>query len=97
MAEIELIFRLYQLLIELLDDERPELKDNWQLMSFNYQKIVIGYGDPHPSPQGGAQYSSICVVSWSYTDGAQLKFGEVRGAAGANPHSISLSQFWGRT
>ena len=81
-------------MIDLLDDERPELQNNWQLMSFNYQKIVIGYGDALPSAVGGsAQFSSICVVTWSYTDGAQLKFGEVKGQSAANPHSISLSQF----
>ena len=63
-------------------------------MSFNYQKIVIGYGDALPSAAGdSAQFSSICVVTWSYTEGAQLKFGEVKGQSAANPHSISLSQF----
>ena len=40
------VLQLYQLLLELVNDQRPELDGKWKLLEFNYKKIVIGYGAP---------------------------------------------------
>ena len=56
--------RLYQLLLELVEDERAELKGNWKLVSFNYQKIVISYGDATRRTDSNTMFSSIVVVTW---------------------------------
>ena len=80
-------------MIELLDDERRELKGNWKLISFNYQKLVISYGDIARQAESEILFSSIVVITWSYSEGAQLKFGEIRGISASNPHSIALLQF----
>ena len=33
------------------------------------------------------------VITWSPTEGAQIKFGEIGGFSAANPHAMALMQF----
>ena len=48
-----------------------------------------GYNSSGKPPQ----FSSIVVITWSPSDGAQIKFGEIGGGSAANPHSMALMQF----
>ena len=73
-----------------------ELFGRWKLLEFTYKKIVISYGDlcqTKSTTQKAPQFSSIVQVTWSSSDGAVIKFGEVGGISAANPHSMALSQF----
>ena len=87
------ILKLYQLLLELLDDQRPQLKNKWSLQSFDYHKLVIAYGDVVNRSGNKPTFSSIVQIKWDYAEGAVMRFGEIRGNSAANPHSIALLQF----
>ena len=45
------------------------------------------------SPGGSSLAASASTSTWSSSDGAVIKFGEVGGISAANPHSMALSQF----